>query len=230
MPSTKSLGRTIGLLLLAQLAGLIVPFVLLLPLARGSAEFHALGAAFSTQIKLAVVLLFLNGALTVGISVLAFPLFRQSSHSLAVLLIVASGIMLTLQAVDNAHILSLLSLSQQYALAGGPDELFRTLTSAISSTRRWIHHSELLAIDAWILLLYSILFRFALVPRALVAFGLVTVLLHFTGIILATFIGYSPVTLMGASMALGHLVLFGWLVSKGFHEPPLQLGAANGAQ
>jgi hypothetical protein len=95
----------------------------------------------------------------------------------------------------------------------------------VGSTRRWAHVTELLAIDCWILLLYSILFRFAMVPRALAAFGLVTVMLHFAGIPLRRFLGESPVGLMGVPMAVSHMALAIWLVARGFDQRPRPLGA-----
>jgi hypothetical protein len=126
--------------------------------------------------------------------------------------------MFLLQAVDNVHVLSMLSLSQQYAQVGGPAELFQMLAAAVGSTRRWAHFSELLVIDCWIFLLYSVLYRFRLTPRSLAAFGLITVMLHFTGIPLPGFLGYSIVTLMGVPMALSHITLAIWLIAKGFGE------------
>ncbi|MEO8090719.1 MAG: DUF4386 family protein, partial [Gemmatimonadales bacterium] len=120
-----------------------------------------------------------------------------------------------LQPVDNIYALSMVSLSQQYAQAGGPNELFRTLAAAIGSTRRWAHLSELLAIDWWLFVFYSILYRFILVPRAVAAFGLLTVLLHFTGVPVRGFAGSSPVALMGMPMALSQLTLATWLVARG---------------
>lgn len=218
MKSAKSVGRIIGMLLLVQLAGLIVPFVLLLPLTRGPRDFLANAAGASFQIKVAVFLLFANCAVTIGIAITALPVFRQYSDAMALLLVAVSVIMFSLQAVDNAHILSMLSLSQQYAQAGGPNELFQTLAAVVGSTRRWAHYSELLVIDAWILVFYSLLYRFAVVPRALAAFGLLTVMLHFTGIVLPLFLGYRSVTLMGATMALSHTALALWLMVKGFEE------------
>jgi hypothetical protein len=218
MRSAKSVGRIIGLLLFVQLAGLIVPFVLLLPLTRGPRDFLANAAGASLQIKVAVLLLFANCALTIGIAIAAWPVFRQYSEAMALWLLAAGVIMFSLQAVDNAHMLSMLSLSQQYAQAGGPDELFQTLAAAIGSTRRWVHYTELLVIDCWIFLLYSVLYRFALVPRTLAAFGLLTVMLHFTGIPLPGFLGYSVVTLMGVPMALSHIALALWMMARGFAE------------
>ncbi len=218
MRSAKSVGRIIGVLLLLQLAGLTVPFILMLPLTRGTSEFLVNAAAISFQIKVAVFLLFANCALTIGISVAAFPIFRQYSNSMALLLVAVSVIMFSLQAVDNAHLLSMLSLSQQYAHAGGQEELFRALAAAVGSTRRWGHYTELLVIDGWIFVFYSLLYRFALVPRALAAFGLITVILHFTGIALPLLLGYGSVTLMGATMALSHIALALWLMARGFKE------------
>ena len=182
MKSAKSVGRIIGMLLFVQLAGLIVPFVLLRPLMTGPRDYLANAAAASVQIKVAVFLLFANCALTIGIAIAAFPVFRQYSDTMALLLVAVSVIMFSLQAVDNAHVLSMLSLSQQYAQAGGRDELFQALAVVVGANRRWVHFSELLVIDGWIFVLYSLLYRFALVPRALAVFGLITVMLHFAAI------------------------------------------------
>jgi hypothetical protein len=218
MKSAKSVGRLIGVLLLVQLAGLIMPFVLLHPLTTGSRDYLANAESASFQIKVAVFLLFANCALTIGIAIAAWPVFRQYSERMALWLMAASVIMFALQAVDNAHILSMVSLSRQYALAGGPDELFQTLAAVVGSTRKWVHFTELLVIDCWIFLLYSVLFRFALVPRALAAFGLLTVMLHFTGIPLRGFMGYSLVTPMGMPMGLSEIALALLLMTKGFAE------------
>ena len=218
MRSAKSVGRIIGGMLLVQLAGLIVPFVLLLPLTTGPRDFLVNAAGASVQIKIAVFLLFANCALTIGISIAAWPIFKQYGEAMAMWLVAASMIMFTMQAVDNAHILSMVSLSQQYTQAGAADDLFQTLAAAIGSKRRWVHFTELLVIDCWIFLLYCALYRFAMVPHALAVFGLITVTLHLSGITLPLWLGYSPVTLMGATMALSHVALAGWLMAKGFKE------------
>lgn len=216
MKTAKSIGRIMGLLLVVQLSGLIVPFVLLHPMT--TADFLANAAEFSSQIKVAVFLLFANSALTIGISILALPIFRDHSPRMAILLVTASVIMFSLQAVDNVHLMSMLSLSQQYSVAGGANESFQTLATLVRSTRIWAHYPELVAIDAWIFTLYSILYRFALVPRLLAAFGLATVLLYFVAIPLPLILGYGAVTPLGAVMALSHLTLAGWLMVKGFNS------------
>lgn len=218
MKSAKRIGRVIGLLMLVQLSGLIVPFVMLLPIAQGPSGFLADSAAHAFQIRLGAILLIANCALTIGISISAFPIFRQYSEALAILLVGVSVIMFSLQAVDNSHILSMLSLSQRFAEDGGQNDLLQILAATVGSTRKWAHHSELVAIDAWIFIFYSMLYRFRAVPRGLALFGILTVLLHFTGIVVPLWLGYPSVTLLGATMALGHIVLGFWLAVKGF-EP-----------
>ena len=218
MHTAEMTGRRIGMLLFVQLAGLIVPFVLLLPLTTGPQSYLANAVGSALQIKVAVLLLFANGALTIGISIAAFRVFRQYSETMTLWLLAVSVIMFLLQAVDNIHVLSMLSLSQRYAQAGGPDELFQTFAAVVGSTRRWAHTTELLVIDWWIFLLYSVLYRFAMVPRAVAAFGLITVALHLTGIPLRGLLGYSPVALMGVPMGLSHITLAIWLMVKGFDE------------
>lgn len=225
MRSSSATGRTIGLMLFAQLAGLIVPFVLLLPLTTLPQDYLANAAGAAFQIKLAVFLLLANCALTIGISITALRVVRSHSEAAALWLVAVSVIMFLLQAVDNIHVLSMLSLSQQYNQAGGPGELFLKLAAVVGSTRRWAHLTELLVIDGWIFLFYSVLLRFALVPRAVAVFGLVTVLLHFIGIPLRGFAGYGGVAVMGMPMALSHIALATWLIAKGVDERHGQLHA-----
>jgi len=228
MTYPRATGRAVGLLLLVQLAGLIVPFILLLPMVPR--DFLDAAAAHATRVELGVFLLFGNGALTIGISLLAWPRFRRSSEAMALLLLAVSVIMFSLQAVDNAHLLSMLSLSRQSLEEGGRREILVAVAAAVRSTRRWVHYSALLSIDAWIFALYGLLYRFALVPRALAAFGLVTVALHFAGIVAPFFLGYASVTALGMPMALGHVALALWLMARGFEEGRLaDRAAADGA-
>ncbi len=214
--SARRTGRTVGVLLLVQLAGLIVPFVLLLPLTTGPQDYLAHAAAASGSIKLAVVLLLINCALTIGITLVVFRLVRERSEVLALALLAGSIVMLVMQAVDNVHALSMLSLSQQYAQEVGAGGGLLPLATAIGATRRWSHLTELASIDGWILLFYCVLYRYALVPRVLAVFGLITVLLHFIGVPLLGFFGRPSVTPMAMAMAFSHIALAAWLLVKGF--------------
>lgn len=218
MRSEKSVGRIIGVLLPIQLAGLMVPFILLLPMQQPPG-FLENAAGHSFQIKIAVLLLFLNCALTIAISIVASPVFRKYSNALALCLLTASMIMFILQAIDNSYLLSMVSLSKEYTgTVAANQDVFHGLAFVLGATRRWVHYTELLAIDTWMFLFYGILLRFRLIPRALAAFGFLTVLLHTTGISLPLFLGYRSVTLMGATLAVSHVAVGLWLMVKGFAD------------
>src|SRR5215213_8648341 len=196
MRSAKGIGRTVGILLFIQLAGLILPFVLLHPIAGG--DYLAKASGSSLQIKIAVLHLFVNGLLTIAICITAFPVLRQFGYRAPLWLLAAGITWFCMQAIDNAHILSMLSLSQRYVETGMANpELYDALGKTLRSTRIYIHYSELLVIDIWMALLYGILYRFILVLRLLAAFGLLAVVLHTGGITMSVFIGYSGVMPMG---------------------------------
>jgi Domain of unknown function (DUF4386) len=217
MRSTKSIGRIIGMLLFVQLVVLTLGFILLLPLTTSAFLENAAGVSF--QIRAAVLLLFAGGAVTIGIAIAGFPVFRERGYRMALWFVAFSIIWFSMQAVDNIHILSMLSLSQQYTQGGASNaELFEALATAVRSTRVWAHYTELLVIDMWFFVFYGLLFRFSLVPRALAGFGLLMVIIHTAAISLPMFIGYSRVLVLAYSLALSYLAVGTWLVVKGFKE------------
>jgi hypothetical protein len=217
MRSAKSVGRIIGGLLFVQLVGLSLPFILMMP--ATTAGFLENAAGYAVQIRVAVFLLFANSALTIGIAIAAFPVLREYSYRMALWFLAVSIIWFSLQAVDNAHILTMMSLSQRYNDLGTVNaELFGALGVLARSSRVWAHYTTLLVIDTWFFVFYLLLFRFSLVPRALAGFGLIMVILHAAGIPLPMFIGYRSMPMLGFSLALSHLALGSWLVARGFDE------------
>jgi hypothetical protein len=212
-----------GVLLFVQLVGLTLPFILLLPIT--TPDFLTAAAPAAGQIRAAVLLLFANGGLTIGIAVAAFPFLCQRSYRMTLGLLAVSVLWFAMQAVDNVHILSLLSLSQRYVDSGATNaELLDALGAAARSTRRWAHYTELLVIESWFFAFYGLLFRLSLVPRPLAGFGLLMVLVHAAGITLPTFLGRDSVPAMAYSLALSSLAVNGWLLVKGFAEEPPEVG------
>ncbi|HEX6280476.1 MAG TPA: DUF4386 family protein, partial [Pyrinomonadaceae bacterium] len=189
---TSSIGRVVGTLLVVQLVGLSLPFILMMPAL--TTDYLNAAAPMSGSIRIAVFLLFVNAAVTLSIAIGACPVFRDYSARMALWLLAISTLWLVMQSVDNAHILSMLSLSQRYTEAAGANaDLYNILGAQVRSTRVWVHYTELLVIDMWFALLYGALLRFRFVPRLLGWFGLLAVVLHLVGIPLAMFIGYPSI-------------------------------------
>lgn len=224
MESAAKVGRVTGGLLLAHLAfGLIVPFVLL-DRVRGTGGFLVNAAANPGQMRTAVILLFAGSAVAIGIAIVAFPVVRRHSRAAGLWLIALAVAGFSLQAVDNSGLLSLLSLSQEYASAGpARSDVFQALGIVVSAFRKWAHYSYLLVVGSWILLLYASLFRFRLVPRVLAGLGLVATLLQISGVTLPGLFGLPPETRLAMPLAPAYLGLALWLIVKGFgvaHLPP----------
>ena len=220
MNSARSMGRIVGVLLLAQLAGLIVPFVMLRAL-TAPPGFLQSASQSAGVIRWAMLLLLVNGALATGISVLVHPILRPSSRAMAQWLIVLGATWLALQAVDRTHVMAMLSLSRQYAeSAGTPAQLFAIVGPVASASRVAAHYAVLLAIGAWMLVFYSALWRSRLVPWVLPAFGVCAAASHMIGVSLPVFIGYRSVMLLAPVLAVSHGALILWLLARGFEDRP----------
>jgi hypothetical protein len=218
--SAKSIGRLTGVLLLLQLAaGLIVPFVLLAPSVIGYQVFLTAAAQNALQIRSAVLIAFVGGALTISLALVALPVFRRHSRATALGFLAVCAISCTLDMVHNASVMSMLSLSHRYLEAGAADAgLYQALAATVASTRRWAHYTQLAAIGAWIFLFHSSLWRFRLVPRALASLGLVGILLQFTGVTLPMFVGYGQETRLAMPMGPIQIAVAIWLMVKGFPD------------
>jgi hypothetical protein len=219
MNSAKRVGRIVGILVLIHLAvGLFVPFVMLDRVKR-SVGLVAGAAAGAGQVRAAVLLLFVGGAIAIAIAITSFPVFRRCSPAMALWLLALAIAGFSLQAVDNGALLSALSLSQEYAKADASKmELFQGLAVVVNAARKWAHYCSLLVVVSWMFLLYSVLYRFRLVPRALAALGLVATLLQISGVTLRGLFGYPPETRLAMPLAPAYVALAVWLMVKGFEE------------
>jgi hypothetical protein len=220
MKSAKSTGRIIGILLLLQLtAALTVPFILLRPLMTGSPDFLTAAAANSFQIRAAVLLAFVGSALTVSLGITALPVFRQYGSAAALWFLAICVVSCTLDAVQNAAVMSMLSLSEKYVNGGAAESgLYQVVGAAVASARRWAHAAQLFAIGGWLFIFYSSLLRFALIPRALAAVGVIGVVLQFTGVTLMMLLGYSIIGVMAMPLLPIQITVAVWLMIKGFSE------------
>lgn len=211
-------GRKIGALLLAQMiVAPIMNFVLLEPV-FSAPGFLEKAAVYSVQVSVAALLGLVLGALSLGIAIAAFPVVRPLNRTLALWLLALAVASFSLTAVESTTVMSLLSLSQAYAKADSADsELFQALRVVVASARNWAHYIGLIVAGSMVFVLYAVLCRFTLVPRALAAFGMAAALLQIAAVTMPLF-GHRIVFLMLLPLGLSHLALAAWLVAKGFAE------------
>jgi len=216
----KNAGQLAGGMLLLHLAlGLTAPFILLDPLIARPG-FLGRAAEFPAQMRTAVFLLFVGSALALGVTSASWRVFRNHSIPMALWLFGLAVATFSLQAVDNAHILSMLSLSQRYAEShGARQELFEGLAILIGAARKWSHYSALLTVGCWIVLFFALLFRFRLTPRWLSAAGLIGALMQIGGVSVRGLLGLSPETRLAMPLAPIYVLTAIWLMVRGFREP-----------
>jgi hypothetical protein len=214
----SSAGRIIGALMLAQMVcAFFVNFVLQSPL-FGAPGFLVNAAPHSLQISLSVLLGLATGALLLGISIAAFPVFRQYTQAMALWLVALAVVSLAVTAVENIGVRSMLSLSEAYAKASAADrDQFEGLRVVVSSARNWAHYIGLIIAGCTLFVLYAVLYRFALVPRALAAFGLAAVALQIAAVAMPLF-GHNIVFLLLAPLGVSQLLLAVWLIAKGLRD------------
>jgi hypothetical protein len=229
MRSTKSVGRLIGALVFLHVAtGLVTPYILLQAVSASSASDLAVAAGMETQIRLAVAMLFVGGVIPVAIAITVWPTVPPRSRALGQWLLALAAVSLAMQIVENQHFLSLLSLSLEHGRADGDAAAVVAATAPmVRAAWRWAHYTHLLSVVGWMLLFCGVLFRLALVPRALAAAGIVATIMQLGGITLPVLLGYRvPLTpeVWGVPLGLAYLGLSLWLMASGFADQPADGG------
>lgn len=223
-PSAFTIGRTVGILLLFQLAAaLTLPFILSRPITSGTPAFLTAVAAHSFQIRSAVLLSFAGAALTVYLGVTVFKVFRLYSKSAALLFLVVCAVSCTLDIVQGGTILSMLSISNEFVNSGNANpELYQVVGAAVASARRSAHIIQLFAIGAWMFVFYISLFRFKLIPRVLAGIGFMGITLQCIGVTIMMFMGFRPIGEMAMPLLPIQITVAVWLIIKGFNDPALK--------
>ncbi|MBA4388642.1 MAG: hypothetical protein C0404_11725 [Verrucomicrobia bacterium] len=219
MASSKSVGRITGSLLLAHLVGgLMLPYIIMQP-AIAVPGFLESAAANAGRIRLGVLLFFMSGAIAIAVALTALPVFRRYGERLAILLVVLSAVNLALHAVESGVLLSMLSLSQNYAERGGTDAaLFQGLGAVVGSTRRWAHFTHLLVVGSWIFTLFLGLWRSRTVPRLIAGLGMLASAVQVMAVPVRALLGLEVVTALAVPLAPVYAAAAVWLMYKGFDE------------
>lgn len=209
-------GRVVGLLFLAQ--GPIAPianFALLQPVM--GADYVAQAPAHAGQVRGAVALWFVYGALTLGIAAVAMPVFRRRSDTLASWFLGLSVLSVATLLLENAGLLTMLAVSQQAAAAGAIPEGLQTVAGTVRSARIAAHFLNLTIGAAVLFLFYLILTRFALIPRILAGIGAASALLLIAAVGMPLF-DYPVSFALMTPIGLSNLAMTGYLLVRGFRE------------
>lgn len=217
MTSTRNAGRIAGALMIVQgVGGYVTNFALLRPvLAPPGSLVNA--APHALEVGMSAVLGILAGAIGLAIAIAVLPVIRQFSERMALTFVAMGAVALSLAAVENGTLMSLLSLSKAYVASGAEPAAFEGLRGVVAASRNWAHFTHITIGGVTLLIFYVALYRFALVPRVLAAIGLLACILQITTVTRPFFGGQVLFPLL-APLGLANLATALWLLIKDFPQ------------
>ncbi|WP_272149278.1 DUF4386 domain-containing protein [Tenacibaculum aiptasiae] len=222
MNSNKAIGRIIGVLFLIIFASGVTAYQVLQGPVLFSDNYLTSTSHNSNQIIISVLLLFLNGIISVIIAAVLLPVFKRYNTSLAFLYLAFSILSFIALAIDNINSLSLLEISLEYSKNRNDNAtILNTLGSIFYKKHWWSHYLSLLISCFPVFILYYNLFISKLVPEIISIVGIIAVLLMFIEMLFSIF-GQSISMNMLLPIGLIQLVLPLWLIFKGLKSSSLE--------
>ena len=180
-------------------------------------------SANENQVLIGALLEFTMAVLIAGIPIFMYPILKKYNEALALGYVVFRTIEVVIFTVGAISLLTLLTLSQEFVIAGAPDaSYFQTLATLLLAVREWgggMFSAIVFSLSA--LILNYILYRSKLIPRWLSGWGLIGAIMYL-GSGFLPLIGYGPSStfylLMEAPLGLNEMVFAVWLIVKGFNS------------
>jgi len=187
------------------------------------------------RVVLGVLFKFIGAAASAGIAVMLYPILRKHDEGLALGSVGFRLIEAVFYIVAALGVLSLVSLSQDYASAGSPTaSSYEILAASMHSVAIWAGFVlGVLSFCLGALMYYYVFYQSKLIPRWLSVWGLIAIALLLT-MVLSIMFEEGPVKepsgirmLLAVPIALQEMVLAVWLIVKGFNPSAIATGSAN---
>jgi hypothetical protein len=225
MDSTRKIALLAGVFFIVAAIAAIVALVLYDPVlnrtdyivSSGADNRVFLGAFFELMVVIAVA----------GTGITLFPIVKRQNEAIALGYVCGRLLEATIIAVGIISLLSVVTLRQELAGVAGTDAAsLVTLGSALVAIHDWTFlfgPNFILGVNT--LLLAYLMYRSALVPRAIAVLGLIGGPVIFVFALAVLFGLYEQVSLAGAIAAIPvfawEMTLAVWLIAKGFKPSPI---------
>lgn len=237
MKATRKIAVITGVIfIIATLVGLILATPLTPDLA--GADYLTQISAQPNQVAAGVLLWIISAFASGGIAIALYPVLKEQNAGLALGSVIFRTVEATFYMVGVVCLLTLVTLSRQFTIAGAADGLrpgeadqasLQAIANVIVTVR---DHAGLAAVFAFCLgawMYYYLFFQSRLIPRWLSGFGIVAILLMMVACVLALFSGnritsYIP---LAAPIGVQEMVLAVWLIVKGFSAPVIASKSAK---
>lgn len=222
METNKNAAKIVGLLLLLNFAiGVFTNLFILGPLTFTDDNLIKISGNANLLI-LAVLLCLISGVMYVGIALMLWPIFKLINQKLALMFLGFSIISFTIITLDSLSILTLLSISKEYATGNSIDTNYlKTLGTVFSAVRMWAHLLVILVGCVSLFLFYYLFFRSKQIPRFISVFGLLGVVLMLTAALIDIF-GQGLYMFLFLPAGIVQVLVAVWLMVKGFNKPSVE--------
>ena len=164
----------------------------------------------------------------IGIPVMLFPILKKNNEDLALGFFGLRFIEAISTIIGSIGLLLLLTLSQEFVIAGAPDaSYYQTLGTLLLATRDWafmIGSGIFWSLSP--LILNYVLYQSKLIPRWLSVWGLVGAILSLA-VYLLGFFNINQFDLLFLPIALQEMVFAVWLIVKGFNSSAINSPSAR---
>jgi hypothetical protein len=216
MNTNRNTARIVGVLFIIATVASISTFVFIGFL--GDPDYLVNVSANENQVLGGMFLELIWALAVLGIPVILYPILRKHNEALALGFYSLRFIEAFLTILYSISLLSLLTLSREYAKAGAPDmSYYQTAGNLLLAVRDWAFLiGPGLAFTLSALILNYQLFQSRLIPRWLSGWGLVGAALMFASY-LSQFYGFESVVFLFLPIAVQEMVFAVWLIIKGFN-------------
>ena len=176
-------------------------------------------SANENQVLIVMLIEFIWALAVVGIPVMLFPILKMHNEASALGFFSLRFIEAISVIVGSIILLTLLTISQEFAEAGVPDASnYQTVGTSLLAARDWAFMlGSGLAFSLSALLLNYVLYQTKLIPRWLSGWGLVGAILAFATYLLQ-FFGIDLTDVLFLPIAVQEMVFAVWLIVKGFNS------------
>ena len=222
METNRNAAKIVGLLLLLNFAiGVFINLFILGPLTFAGNNLSKISGN-DNQLILSVLLYLISAVMYVGIAIILLPIFKLVNPRLALMFLGFSFISFAIITLDSLSILSILSISREYAKANSIDTNYlKTLVTVFSSIRMWAHLLVILVGCVSLFIFYYLFFRSKQIPLFISILGLLGVILMLTAVVLDMF-GQGLFMFLFLPAGIVQILAALWLLIKGFNKSAIE--------
>jgi len=229
MNSHKKTARIVGVLYITATAAGVLSVLFLGSILEKPLNLVDV-AANRSQVLIPALFMFIMAISVAGVAIWIYPVLRKHNEAIALGCVGARVVEGALFVVSIVSLLSLVTLSQEFVIAGGPDASFFQTEGALLLAA--FNQANILGMAVFImgaLMFYYLLYQTKLVPQWLSVWGLIGAPLMLIAILSPVAVAdASPmISILNAPIALQEMVLAVWLIVKGFNSTAIDYGATK---